>query len=176
MKFYARILGYFRRDWKLVALLVVFIHLSLAAGLLIAWPVGILVDTVLLLARNDDWVHRLFRAALSPLPQGTTARIVGIAAIGLLLKVAQDALQFLRNMISHRLQYNGTARVRRDLFDRLQSLSPAYHRSRPQGDALYRLSTDALGFFEVVNTFIGAAVSCSTLLYVAVVMWRLDVR
>ena len=36
--------------------------------------------------------------------------------------------------------YNGLIRVRCDLFRKLQQLSIGYHKSQPQGDAIYRLS------------------------------------
>ncbi len=76
----------------------------------------------------------------------------------------------LREMINNQLRYNGTARARRQLFDHLQALSPAYHHSRPQGDAIYRISFDAAGFFGVLDTFVGAVNSILTVVVIGAVM------
>ena len=43
-------------------------------------------------------------------------------------------------MISIRIGLNGMMRVRCDLFRKLQLLSIGYHRSQPQGDAIYRVA------------------------------------
>ena len=37
----------------------------------------------------------------------------------------------------------------------LQRLSLAYHRARPQGDPLYRMSSDAYGFQTILNIVVG---------------------
>jgi ABC-type multidrug transport system fused ATPase/permease subunit len=73
-------------------------------------------------------------------------------------------------MANNKLRYNGTARVRYQLFDHLQRLGQSYHKSRPQGDSIYRLNIDAQGFFGILNTFIGAANSLMTLTVIVFVM------
>src|SRR5437868_4457471 len=80
MRLYLRAMSYFRRDWRLLAVWGVLLGVSTIVGLLIAWPMAVLVDSVLSPHPPSDWVHKLF---LAPLPSGTVGRIVGLAAIGL---------------------------------------------------------------------------------------------
>jgi subfamily B ATP-binding cassette protein MsbA len=167
MRFYLRILSYFRTDRRLLVALFVLITVALGLAALQALPAGILVDVVATTSRKDDWHHRLF---LSLFPQSKLAQIIGLAAATMLLKIAQETVWLLRTMINHRLRYNGTARVRAELFDHLQALGPGYHRSRSQGDSIYRLGTDTTGFFGVLDTFVGAAFSCASLLVIARMM------
>lgn len=77
-----RAVSYFRQDLPLVLLLLVIIFASAGLGLLVAWPMAILIDSVLTPAPNHhhDFIHRLF---LSPLPQNKLGQVIGLAAIGL---------------------------------------------------------------------------------------------
>ncbi|HSI33073.1 MAG: ABC transporter ATP-binding protein [Phycisphaerae bacterium] len=164
---YRRILAYFRPDLRLILLLIGLIWVSLLAGVLEGAAVGTLTDTLLSPAPRNDW---LTRTILAPLGPSRPARLVWLALLWLAVRATNDVVTLFREMINHRLRLAGTARVRTELFDHLQSLSPAYHKSRPQGDAIYRLSTDSLGFFGVLDTFIGAANSALTVLVIGAVM------
>ena len=67
MRLYLRAVSYFRQDWPLVVALLGVIFLASGLGLLVAWPMAILVDTVLApdAPAKSDFVHRVF---LVPLP------------------------------------------------------------------------------------------------------------
>src|SRR3954471_6605559 len=171
-RFLARILAYFRRDLPLIAALVVLIAASLAVDVLVVWPLSILVDVVFSPTPTNDWLYRAFLALL---PKDRLGQVIGLALTWLLLKVALEAMFLCRMMINNRLKYAGTGRVRTELFDHLLRQSLSYHRSRPQGDTIYRVTTDAWGFFGVLDTFIGAAVSALTLLAMAAVMFSRNV-
>ena len=60
--------------------------------------------------------------------------------------------------------YRGLMHVRCDLFEKLQQLSLGYHRSQPQGDAIYRLSTDTYGFQTILNVVVGSILVSSVML------------
>ena len=62
-------------------------------------------------------------------------------------------------MINYHLNYRGTARVRYDLFSKLQSLDMAYHKTRPQGDAIFRLTFDVFGPWGIMDIVIGTCVA-----------------
>jgi subfamily B ATP-binding cassette protein MsbA len=171
-RFLARILAYFRRDRALIAALVVLIAVSLAADVLSAWPLAIMVDVVFAPMPRSD---RLYRAFLALLPAHKLGQVVGLALMWLILKVSLDVMFLCRMMINNRLKYSGTARVRTQLFDHLLRQNLAFHRTRPQGDLIYRVTTDAWGFFGVLDTFVGAAVSAATLVAVGAVMWSRNV-
>ncbi len=176
MQFYGRVLSYFRRDIPLILLILALIVISLGVGLLQAWPAGIMADMVLMPRENRDWVHRLFAYMLSPLPDRKLPRIIGVALIGMALKIVQDSVAMTRNMLNNRLRYNGMTRARRDLFVKLMDLSPAYHKGRPQGDAIYRVCNDVWGIFGVLDQFIATSASLITPLAMIGVMASLNIR
>jgi ATP-binding cassette, subfamily B, bacterial len=166
-RLFGRALAYFRADATLIALLVVLIACSVGLGLLQAWPMAILIDVVLTHHPKSDWVHRLF---LAPLPNDKLGQVIGVTLIGMLLKIIQDTIWMTRMMINCRLKYNGTTRVRGALYNKLQDLGLAYHKSCPQGDAIYRLSNDTYGPFGVLDTFIGACTAAVTLSAMTAIM------
>jgi subfamily B ATP-binding cassette protein MsbA len=95
-------------------------------------------------------------------------------ALGLL----QQILTMFQTLLGIRIGYGGLMRVRCDLFRKLQELSLAYHRSQPQGDAIYRLSWDTYGIQNVVQGFMQSVVVNSlTLIFMVSIMfsnnWRL---
>ena len=160
MGLYGRAISYFRSDSALIAVLVVLIGVSVCVGLLETWPLAILIDSVLTREPEGDWMHAVF---LSFLPEDKRGQVVGLVLIGMSLQIVGYTAWMARMMISYRLNYRGTARVRYDLFVKLQSLGLSYHRSRPQGDAIYRLTTDVSGPWGIMDLVIGTAVAAVTL-------------
>jgi subfamily B ATP-binding cassette protein MsbA len=86
-----------------------------------------------------------------------------LVLLGAVLQVTGYLVWTARMMVSAELRYRGTARVRFDLFGKLQSLGPAYHKARTQGDATYRLTADVTGPWGVMDLAIGTAVAAVTL-------------
>src|SRR3954451_122138 len=142
LKFYTRVFTYFRRDLPLIGGLVVLIHVSLFLGFFLPLPVAILVDSYLTRSPQpigDDWMKQRL---IAPLPDGRIGQVVGLAVIFLALKVGHELTMLFREMINRRLKYAGTARVRTQLFDHLQTLNIAHHQNRSQGDTLFRVTVD----------------------------------
>ena len=164
---YRRALAYFRPDVPLIAVLVVLIGVSVAVGLLEAWPLAVLIDSVLSPAPSQDPVHRAFRAVL---PAGRPGQIAGLVAIGFVIQCVGYVTWLLRMMINAHLGYNGTARVRTALYQALQRLGMAYHRSTPQGDAIFRLTADTGGPWGIMDIVIGTAVAAVTLAVMTAVL------
>jgi ABC-type multidrug transport system fused ATPase/permease subunit len=160
MRLYVRALSYFKADWPAVIALLALIGLSTAVGLLMAWPMAILIDSILAAPAAQDWVHRLF---LGLLPSNHVGQIIGLGVCGLVLKFLQDILSMLQTIVSNHINYNGLMRVRCDLYRKLQSLNLAYHKSRPQGDVIYRVSSDTFGFQAILQVLIATLVASLTL-------------
>jgi subfamily B ATP-binding cassette protein MsbA len=98
---------------------------------------------------------------------------LGICAFG--LRFFQEFLGMGQRMLREVIGYNGLVRVRCDLFRKFQQLNLAYHKSQPQGDAIYRLSYDAVGFTTILNVLINnILISAITLIYMAIVMFGLN--
>ncbi|MFC1458079.1 ABC transporter ATP-binding protein [Microvirga arabica] len=160
MSVYRRALGYFAADRVWIAALVALIGVSICVGLFEAWPLAVLIDSVLTGQPKGDRVHSLF---LSILPADTVGQVVGLVLMGMGLHIIGYLAWFGRMMINYHLNYRGTTRVRHDLFRKLQHLGVTYHRSHPQGDAIYRLTTDAFGPWGIMDTVIGTSVAAVTL-------------
>ncbi len=143
------------------------IALSTLLGLLQVWPLGILVDSVMSPTPKDDGIHRLFLALL---PSDRLQQIIGLAAIALLLRLVQEILNVARSLLNLHVGYGGLMRVRFDLFQKLQELSLAYHKSQPQGDVINRLSSDTFGCQTMLNVLIGILVAAVTLAVLVGVM------
>lgn len=156
MAFYYRVLSYFRADWPAILLSFVLTGASSGLALLAAWPLAILVDTVLGRGRADDAVHRAFLALL---PDGTNGRITGLALAALAIKLLQDGVTAAQALATNYVNWRGVRRVRQHLFTHLQSLSPAQQRDLPDGAALYRLTLDVFGLQNVLGGFMAAAIA-----------------
>jgi subfamily B ATP-binding cassette protein MsbA len=172
MSVYTRAMAYFAPDRRWIAALVGLIGISVGVGLLEAWPFAVLIDSVLTQQPKGDWIHGLF---LSLLPESKVGQIVGLVLIGLVLQVLGYTVWMARMMINYHLNYRGTTRVRADLFSKLQELGLTYHRNRPQGDAIYRLTTDAFGPWGIMDTVIGTAVAAVTLTVMTVILLSREV-
>ncbi|MGE5387549.1 MAG: ABC transporter ATP-binding protein [Hyphomicrobiales bacterium] len=157
---YERSFAYFTTDWPWIATLVILIGVSVGVGLLESWPLAILVDTVLTKEPKGGWLHHYFLAVL---PKDKPGQILGLVLIGLGLQVIGYTTWMARSMINYRLNYWGTTRVRADLFAKLQRLDLSWHHARPQGDSIYRLTTDAFGLWGIVDIMIGTSVAAVTL-------------
>ena len=172
---YRRAIAYFRPDTGKVILSLALIGLSTVLGLLWPFPLAILIDSILGSKQSNHWLYQLFFRIV---PSGDkTTQIVALALVMFGLRMSSELLRFAQTLVNIRIGYNGLMRVRCDLFRKLQELSLAYHRSQPQGDAIYRLSYDTLGFQGVLNVLVGILVNAVTLFAMAGIMlgmnWRL---
>ncbi len=172
---YSRALAYFREDLSKIVLSLTLIGVSTTLGLLQPFPWAILIGSILLKSgqdRSKHWVHELFfRIA----PEGNVvAQIILLASAALLLGVIQSLLNMAQTLLKINIGYNGLMRVRCDLFRKLQQLSLSYHRSKPQGDAIYRLSYDTAGFQNALNVITGLLINSITLVVMAWIMFSMN--
>jgi ATP-binding cassette, subfamily B, bacterial len=173
-RFYARVLSYFLPDWPFIALTLGFILLSTLAALLQPFPLAILIDTINGKKPSDHWAYRLF---IWMTPASMTGKIIALAAITLVLRLLQELFNMGKALANIRVGYSGLMRVRCALFHKLQELSLAYHKAQPQGDAIYRLSTDVYGFQTTLNNLVnGVVVSAITLIAMAWIMFSMNWR
>ena len=166
--FYRRAMRYFRSDLRRIGILLLFTGFGIAVSLLQVWPMSILLDTVLSPMKHTDFMHRLFSFVL---PTNKIGQVIGITLIGMGLKFAQDITGVFREMMRRRIDYNGMARVRSDCFDKLQRMSMDQHRARPQGDTIFRLTTDSAGPRDIFDVLFDAGVAAVTLIVVTVIMF-----
>jgi ATP-binding cassette, subfamily B, bacterial len=148
IRLYTRTFAYFRDGLAQIIAQLLMICLGVLLGVLGAFPLAILIDSVLGSSPNRSWVYRLFFAVA---PASKVGQIITLGVVTLLLRLAQELLSMIQTLVGIKVGYMGLMKVRCDLFRKLQELSLAYHRSQPQGDAIYRLSYDAFGFQTILN-------------------------
>lgn len=156
-----RSISYFRADLPYILLLFVAIGGMVVFNLLSAWPMAILVDTVLAPVPQSQWIHELF---LAPFGENKVHQVLGIALIHTCIKILQAASWGSHEILRYRLRFNGTARVRTELFDKFEGLDLEWHRSHSQGDSLYRLNLDTLGPWGILDTLTGSLSASVTLI------------
>jgi len=181
MRLYLRAIAYFREDLPLIVASLVLIAFSTLAGLLQSFLPGILIDGILGTHPGAMWVYRLFFRFMRILgveQNKLKGEILALAVTAVALRIFQELLAMSQRLISIHIGYNGLIRVRCDLFRKLQQLSLGYHKSQPQGDAIYRLSYDTSGFQTILTVLINSVlVSAVTLIIMTILMvemnWRL---
>src|SRR4051812_6345843 len=174
LRFYARVLSYFTPDWPFVLLTFSFIVLSTLAALLQPIPLAILIDSIAVKQPSNHWSYRLF---LSITPESTLGKIIALAVATLVLRLLQELFTMGKALANIRVGYSGLMRARCDLFNKLQQLSLAYFKAQPQGDAIYRLSTDVYGFQTTLNQLVNTVVvSLTMLVAMASIMFSLNWR
>lgn len=166
-RLYLRAVLYFRQDWLLILVWIGLIGAGTILGLLSAWPMAILLDSVLSNSAQHDLIHRLI---LNLLPSQRVGQIVGLAAGGLLIKALQDLLSAAQTIVSNQVNYNGLVRVRCDLYRKLQAMGVSYHKSQPLGDVIYRLSSDTFGCQTILGVVISTTVAGLTLVVMTLVL------
>lgn len=172
MSLYLRVFRYVRPDSGRILLALLLIILSALASMLQPFPLAILIDSVFTGKPSTSWLHRLF---LNITPSDTVSRIIALALITLGLRIFQEILVLGQSLIFIKVGFAGLMRVRSELFEKLQALSIGYHKSTPQGDAIYRIATDTYGFQTIFNTMLNSVmVSLVTLVVMACFMFSLN--
>ncbi len=173
MKKYLRILQYFRGDEWCIALSLVSIGLSTLLGLLAYYPLSILIDVQLGKGRTiDQWVYR-WLYDLAP-KDNVMHQVLFLAGLMFVIRMGSQVFQSLQTILSIRAGLHGMMRARCDLFRKLQELSLGYHRSQPQGDAIYRVAWDTYGFQGVMNVLVSLLVNALTLILMAVLAFGIS--
>jgi ATP-binding cassette subfamily B protein len=171
---YLRAAKYYRDDLASVILSTLLIGASTLAELAQPFPLAILIDCVLGDGKPHQWIYRLFfRVA----PAGKMPQVLVLAGSMLVLRLIQELVGMWNGVYKIRIGYNGLLHVRSDLFRKLQELSLSFHRSRPQGDTIYRLGYDTYAFQGAFNILQTIFVNCIKLVLMSWIMlamnWRL---
>ena len=161
-------MSYFWPDYEYITGLVCLILLMVGLSTLQAVPMAFLIDTILSPAPSQHWMHILL---VRLMPKNAVSQIACVAIAFFALKAIQDMLSLLRSIVILRIKYNGTVRVRKALYRHLQDLGPAFHKSNPQGDAIFRLTNDTYGPFGIFDTVLASGQAAASLIAVTWIMY-----
>lgn len=138
---------------------------GVAAGLLMPWPMQVIVDCILGAQPMPAW-----------LPVDKLAALAAVCAGLLAIHFLRGALSTWSSVLLVRAGLRMTHELRLRVYEHLQKLSLVFHDSRAVGDSVYRVTWDT---FSVQTLFNGGIVqiigSGVTLVGMMVVMLRFDV-
>ncbi|GDY20289.1 ABC transporter [Verrucomicrobiota bacterium] len=170
MKTLRRALHYFRPELPLLGGVFVLMVLATGANLLKPWPLALIVDSVLGDKPLPAWLAQWLPA------EDKSAQVAALALLVFGLHAVQGALNALHNFISIKIGLRGLARVRNEVFDRLQRLSLRFHQNQNAGELIHRAAWDTFAFQTLfqqgVVTLLAASLSLVLMVWV---MWRLNV-
>ena len=171
LSLYRRALAYYRGDLGRVLLSLALIGGMIALGVVGPVPLAIFFNRVAQDGAGDGGgadsvVYRLF----DWVPAAGPAMVTALALSMLGLRVVGELLRAWQTQLNIAIGYRGRTRVQLDLFQKLQALGLRYHRTQPQGDAIYRLSYDTHGYQGVLNVTTGALINVVTIVVMLAIM------
>ena len=170
---YGWLLGYGSPYRASLLIFVGLMVLEILVGLLVPWPMKILVDNVLGEATQPAWLGGLINTF--SLGGGKIALLVAVCVAGLLIGLLSELVSLGHTQLQVNIGQRMVLDLQRHLFAHLQKLSLRYHQSTGTGDAIYRLDSDAFcvdsiimsGFFPLANALL-------TLVLMFAILFRLD--
>lgn len=169
-------LYYFPRIWRyqkaylgLTVATAVVIVLSALVALLIPWPLGVLLDSVLG-NKPVPWVFQWAGAGR------TVPLLAWVAASGLIVVLLEGAMSVLHNYLATKLDQYMTLDFRGDLLRHAERLSIAFHDQKRSGMLIYAINFMASSAAGLVMAVPPLAQSALTLVGMFVITMTLDWR
>jgi ABC-type multidrug transport system fused ATPase/permease subunit len=146
---------------------------EILVGLLVPWPMKILVDNVLGGATLPAWLGGLTNTF--SLGGGKVALLVAVCVAGLLIGLLSEVVSLWHTQLQVNIGQRMVLDLQRDLFAHLQKLSLRYHQRTGTGDAIYRLDSDAFCVDSIIMSgFFPLASALLTLALMFAILFRLD--
>ena len=147
--------------------------LEILVGLLVPWPMKVLVDNVLGEATLPAWLVGLINSF--SLGGGKVALLIAVCVAGLLIGLLSELVSLGHTQLQVNIGQRMVLDLQRHLFAHLQKLSLRYHQSAGTGDAIYRLDSDAFCVDSIVMSgFFPLASALLTLALMFAILFRLD--
>jgi ATP-binding cassette subfamily B protein len=137
VKYFPRVLKYLRPYWKLAVCSVLLIGIAALVGLLVPWPLKILVDQVL----QNQPVSNTLASLTKWLPPGRFPLLVFAVLAGFALAILQNGLTVLDNYVNTKLHQSIALDFRSDIFQHAQRLSCSYHDQKRSGMVIYAINS-----------------------------------
>ena len=163
MLMYRRIFRDMLPEWRRISALAVVILLLVGLSALQAWPMALLIDLV----ASGHAPKFLTYFCGDRLESAITLLVAGF----FLIKLLQDGLSLCRSMITLRIKYTITQRVRQNLYRHIQVLGHVHFKSHAQGDTIFRVMNDAYGPYGVFDTVLTTLQALGSLGSILAVMW-----
>ena len=174
---YRRVLNYYRAFTGATVLGLAFSLASIGLNLLKPWPLKIIVDQILPVARNGAQVIQLRAGAIRHLAPhlSTTGAIAALCVALVLVQLLWGICNYVSNYIFVKAGLQALLKLRTELYAHLQRLSLKFHDARRSADSSFRVAYDSQAIQTIYNKGFTAIVgSVATLVGTFVIMVRLD--
>ena len=145
LKYFRRVYPYLAPYRKLAVGSCAIMLTSGLIGLLVPWPLQILIDHVL---GKHPLPHTL--QFLQPLTSTPIAFLIVVVVMGFLLVLIQNALTVLDNYVNVRIEQNMVLDFRSDLFRHAERLSLAFHDQKRSGMLIYAINSQGDAVARVI--------------------------
>jgi ABC-type multidrug transport system fused ATPase/permease subunit len=146
--------------------------LQICLGLLVPWPLKILVDNVLGQEPMPSWLGNFMPAALI---NSRGALLIAVCLAGLVAGLMSELISMAHTQVQVGIGQRMVLDLRRDLFSHLEKLSLMYHQSAGVGDTIYRLDSDAFCVDNIIMSgLFPLADSLLTLAFMLAILVKVD--
>ncbi len=170
VKYAPRALRYLRPYWKLASFSVVVTLLHTLVGLLMPWPMQILIDNVL----QNHPLPSILARLLGFLGGDRFGLMMFAVLAGLGVTLAENGLNVLSNYVHTKLEQRMILDFRSDLFQHAQRLSLTYHDQRSTGHFMACINFQSAAVGSVVMKIPALGQSLITLVGMFWVAYHLD--
>jgi ATP-binding cassette subfamily B protein/subfamily B ATP-binding cassette protein MsbA len=160
MKYFRRVLRYLRPYWKLAVVGVLLILLASGVGLLMPWPMKILIDNVL----QGRHLPHGWQVIFGPFTSNRMMFLVAVVVAGLIISFMHDGILIAQNYVDTKLELGMGLDVRSELFQHAQRLSMAFHDQRKTSKLMYAINGQADAAARLVMTIPRLAENIFTLI------------
>jgi ATP-binding cassette, subfamily B, bacterial len=170
VKYALRALRYVRPYWKLSIISILIIIFSGLVGLLMPWPLKILVDNVL----SNHPAPTILTSLLGDFTNNRYAMLVIAVSAGLVITLIVDGLSVLESYINTKIDLSMVLDLRSELFEHAQYLSLAFHDQRRSGMLIYAINFQADALARLVMTIPPLAQSLISLVGMFWITYHID--
>jgi ABC-type multidrug transport system fused ATPase/permease subunit len=143
--------------------------MTVGVGLLVPWPMKILVDSVL----GNEPLPGLVREVAGSVTDKPTLLVLTVVA-GLAIALLSGLLEVLTTYLNTKIEMAMTLDFRSDLFQQAQRLSMSYHDQRRSGMVIYIINSMAGSATSLVMTILPLAQNVLTLVGMFWISYRLN--
>jgi ATP-binding cassette, subfamily B, bacterial len=172
VKYILRVFVYLRPYWKSVIVAVAATIAIALVGLLIPWPLTILIDSVL----GDHPLPTILAQPLGPLAKDRFSMLVFVVAVELIIALTVNGLNVLNEYVQTKLTQNMGVDFRGDIFNHAQHLSLAYHAHGRPGQLVYSINVEAEVVIQLLLVILPLAESLITIVGVVLIVFLIDWR
>ena len=139
MKYFLRVFPYLKPYQGLTAVSVAMTIGTIVAGLLLPWPLKVLIDNVL----SGQPLSPFFSAMLGSIADGPQSLMIFAVLSGFALALVHEGFQVISKLVNTRIEQKMVLDFRSDLFSHAQSLSMSYHDQRRIGGLIFAINAQA---------------------------------